>query len=101
MSTPSLTPVKNPTPRNQFRESADNISKHRKLVDSPEFVRAVHFALLEYQAMMASQTKDGNSAVACGFRNQGAIEFVGVLRTLAESESPFPPIVDRNLNHSV
>lgn len=98
-STPNLTPLKNPTPREQFRQSGDNITKHRNLVDSPEFERAVRFGLLEYQVLLAGQIRDGNSAMATGFKLQGALELMQVMRNLSETAAPQQRMLDKGLNH--
>lgn len=99
MPSPNLAPIKNPTPREQFRESGDNVTKHRNLVDSPEFNRAVHYALLEYQTLLVAQAKDGNSSMAVGFRLQGALELMGVMRNLAEPAPIIQRLAERGLNH--
>lgn len=99
MNQPNLTPVKNPSPREQFRAAVDNISKHRNLIDSPEFGRAVQFSMLEYQAMLSTQTKDGNSAMAVGYKLQGALELMAVMRNLAETPPVTPRLGEKTLNH--
>lgn len=102
--TPPLTigaqrPNFNPTPKFRFRESGDNISKHRALLEQREFDRAIDFALLQYQLEAASQVKDANGACALGYKILGVQEFVQTLKTLSEI-SPMPPRVpDQNLDH--
>jgi hypothetical protein len=100
MPSPNVAPIKNPTPRDQFREKADNISLHRTLVDSPQFERGVHFTMLEYQRMLSTQVKDGNSAAAAGYKLQGAIEIMGVLRMLAEPAPSMPKLASQSLDHN-
>jgi hypothetical protein len=83
----------NPSPKARFHESKDNISKHRDLIASREFERAIDFALLEYQRYMAQGPMDSNvnQALAGHYKQMGAVEFVHILKTLAE-EAPIPPV---------
>ena len=81
---PIQRPNTNPTPRARFQSGTNNIRDHRALLESPAFERACDFALLEYQRALADQSRDGNSAMAVGFRAMGAIEFLGILKTLGE-----------------
>ncbi len=101
MPAPNLTPIKNPSPRELFRESADNITQHRNLVDSVPFGKAVQFGLLEYQIMLANQTRDANSALAVGYKLQGAIELLSVIRNLAESPLATAKMPSQQLNHKI
>ncbi len=101
MPSPNTVPLKNPTPREQFREVNDNITQHRNMVDSPVFGRAVHTALLEYQLNVTKQIGDGASSMAGGYKLQGAIEIMGLLRMLAESAPIMPRVSSPQLNHSV
>ncbi len=101
MPVPNLTPIKNPTPRERFRESGDNISKNRNLVDSPEFQRCIDFSLLEYQVLLSRQITDGNSSMANGFKLQGALEIVNVMRNLAETAPAVQKVVNQQLDHNV
>lgn len=91
-------PITNPSPRDRFQLSGENISKHRNLVDSNEFQRAIDFAMLEYASIVAMQVKEANSAAASGLRILGAHEFVHILRNLSEkteipkSVAPIKPL---------
>lgn len=70
---------------------ASSVREHRAMIEKPEFDRAVDMAQLEYQKLLAGQVVDGNTAMSAGFRAQGAIEFIGILKTLAESvQMPAP-----------
>lgn len=96
-------PITNPTPKARFQTSKDNCSKHRTMVDSPEFQRGLDFAHLQYELEVTNQNRDFNACAASAMKLQGALEFMGVLRNLAE---PPPPVPARsnppaNLNHSV
>jgi len=99
MPTPNLTPIKSLSPREQFREHADSITKHRNLVDLPEFQRAAQYAMLEFQALLSAQVKDANSALAVGYKLQGGLELISILRNLAEPTPALPKIVNQQLNH--
>lgn len=101
MPAPNLAPIKNPTPREIFRESGDSVTKHRNLIDLPEFSRAVNFSLLEFQTLLAAQVKDGNSAMCVGFKLQGALELMTVMRNLAEPAPVLQRLVEKSLNHQV
>lgn len=91
----------NPSPKVRFREMGDSISRHKALLESRELERGLDFALLQYQVEVSSQIKEGNSAMAAGYRILGAQEFLSVFRTLtvvpltptprAEDNLTFPP----------
>jgi len=95
--------ITNPTPKTRFQASPDSVSKHRDMVASREFERAIDFALLHYQRQVTElSTENFNVAGANQFRLIGAQEFVAVLRNLSEA----PTLLDRgvsiaNLNHKV
>jgi hypothetical protein len=84
MATP---PTKNPTPKARFQESQDNVTRHLKMVDSSEFQRGIDFALLEYQKILALQCTGANEAMSIGVKLCGTLEFIGVLKQLAD-----PPV---------
>lgn len=83
--TPQQPPLANPSPRHRFQESANNVSLHRKMVDSHEFQRATDFAMLEYSASLSTQTVDFQGGAANHFKLRGALEFLQTLRVLAEA----------------
>lgn len=95
-------PNLNPPPKHRFQESADNISKHREMVESRTFERAIDFALMQYQLLLAAETQRNPGAAAfSGLKATGAVEFVDVLKNLSE----MPPIIRNdppsNLDHKV
>lgn len=93
-------PVTNPTPKARFMESNDSCSKHRTMIDSNEFQRAADFAMLEYQARIATQTEPQAAAVM-GLKVMGALEFLQTLRNLAEPAQRVIPLRPQdNLNHN-
>lgn len=88
----------NPSPKARFMQSGTRISNHRALIMSDAFEDAADAAMLQMQRAMANDIKDGNSAMAAGFRMLGAQEFLANFRLLAETpRAPSPPVRD-NLN---
>lgn len=85
--------VINFTPKARFMQSQDNISKHRKLVDTREFERGCDFALLEYQRQVTNDARDGNTAAAAALKIRGALEFLHVFRTLSEQPLRASPVI--------
>lgn len=80
------TPVSpNPSPRVRFQAIPNAITQHKALLEKPEFDRAADYALMEYNRLTAEQVRDGNSAMAMGFKLQGALEYLQTLKTLAEA----------------
>jgi len=95
------TPTFNPSPKTRFRESGDSISKHRALLESGEFQRALDYALLEYQLQAAAQVRDTNAALAFGYKMIGVQEFISTLKLLSEVPRMPTPAVTENLDHKV
>lgn len=91
----------NPSPKHRFQESKDNVEKHRNMLQSREFERAIDFALAEYQRYMAQGPLDAspNQALAGHYKQMGAVEFVHVLKTLAEPPPAITPRVIDQLDH--
>lgn len=99
--TPTPAVLSNPSPKVRFASTnpAHVLGKHREMVDSDAFQRAVDFATLQYQAMLSEQIRDGNTAATAGFKMQGVIEFMGVLRNLSETPTRSNRPTDDNLKH--
>lgn len=94
-------PNVNPTPRARFQESADNISKHRALIESREAQRAFDFAQLEYAAYLAQMVTDNpQSAAFAGLKLSGMMEFASVFKNLGEQPVRIVPARSENLDHS-
>lgn len=91
----------NPSPKARFRESTQNITAHRDMLQSPEFERALDFAALEYQLQAAARVTDGNGALALGYKLLGVQEFISTLKMLSEVPQPMPRTIDQNLDHKV
>jgi len=92
-------PNLNPSPKAQFRESGENISKHRALLESREFHRAIHYAKTQYWRQLAMATPDNNYAMAMGWKMIGVEEFLAVLMNLSESPPAPSAAVNNNLDH--
>lgn len=73
------------SPKTRFQESGDNISKHREMLQSREFERAIDWGLLQYSKMLCDEPGDLNQCASKHLRMQGAHEFVRVMFNLAES----------------
>lgn len=83
--------IANPSPKTRFQIGNGNIAAHRSMLELLAFDRGADAALLEYGKLLAGQSVDGNSAMAAGFRMQGAVEFLSFLKTLAETTVMPPP----------
>jgi hypothetical protein len=90
----------NPSPKARFQESADNQSKHRQMLDTREFQRAADYSFMEYCQQTASQIRDGNSAMAAGFRILGAAELLSTMQLLAEIPRPVSVVKSATLEES-
>lgn len=97
ITTPAIGPsqkaaqVINPSPRTRFQSKPANLTNHRSMIDSEAFERASDAALAEYCLSLADQVRDGNTALAAGFRLLGAHEAFNVLKTLADPAPIFAP----------
>ena len=85
-TTTPKSPNLNPIAKERFRQSPQNISDHRALVESRAFDRAMDFAKLQYMTELANSTHDNNAAMANGWKVRGVEEFCGVMRTLSEHQ---------------
>ncbi len=92
-------PIRNPTPKQRYMMNVTFLKDHHAILDHPGFDRACDYALLQYQRQLTSNTSDAITASAAGFRMQGAMEFLMVLKNLGDS-SPVPTRrPDDNLQH--
>ena len=95
------TVVKNPTPKNRFQETANNVQRHRDMIASPEFERAADFAMLNYTSRLAASISgDFNSMASMGLRMMGAKEFLQEMRLLAETPTATQTVPQDNLDHT-
>jgi len=80
-------PSVNPRPKQVFQQAAALMSKHRDLMQDNALNIAIDTALLEMQRRQAVVSdKDVTGAATNHFKVQGALEFVAILRNLAETE---------------
>ncbi len=92
-----MPPVRNPSPKQRFHESNDNLAKHHKLVDAPEYQRGIDYALLQFQADLAVRCGDASNAHIMGIKLSGVLEFLEVLKRLADP--PYVPPEPRHRDH--
>jgi hypothetical protein len=88
-------PQKNPSPRELFLSSAQNIDEHHRMIESAAFQRAIQAAQAHYvRAMCATAppeigTEEYQRASSTVFnRIQGMNDFVSLLLQLAELPQP-------------
>jgi hypothetical protein len=100
--------IPNPSPRTSFQESSDVVTKHRKLLDLPEFHRAIRFALLQYQRVLAESSPRElthpnymHAAAVCFNQLKGAQDFVDTLLKLSEPPAPVASKPSGELDHKI
>jgi hypothetical protein len=96
-----MVPIVNPSPAQRFRSNPTYVNQHRELIVSDPFQRAVDFGLLEYQSLLVKQNENANTALAAGFKLQGALELIQTLRMLSEVPRQPTPVKPDQLDHSV
>lgn len=103
-SKPTAPPVArlnpNASPKARFIANPRTVSDHRQMVDLDAFNRGCDAALLQYGLLLTEQCKDGQTAMANGFRVQGANEIIAILKTISESSPVTPRRATDNLDHS-
>lgn len=92
---------RNLTPRQRFQLNQKAISAHRDLVGGIAYSYAIDTALLQYQHELSNSIRDQQSAMAVGYKIQGAQELVQKLWELGVLQEPTPPMVQDNLNHKI
>jgi hypothetical protein len=100
MSEPTKAPPNfNPSPKTRFQMHGQNLSLHKDMIASKTFEVGTDAAMLHLQMKVTQQITDGNTAMAAGYRMLGALEFLGALKTLAQTDvAPTPRVLD-NLDH--
>jgi hypothetical protein len=96
------TPINvNPSPKVRFQESAQNISKHRDMIQTAEFQRACDYSLMQMQWILAQDKTDSfNAKAANQLKMDGVLEYLAIFRTLGEQPQAAPRILDTgNLAH--
>jgi hypothetical protein len=90
-------PITNPTPKQEFLESAAACKAHRELMQNPALRRSFNAALLHHQRRLTSAVEiDGNAAAAYFLKIKGAQEFLDILINLAEPATPASGKADLN-----
>lgn len=80
----------------------DNLSIHRNLMQAPELQNSLDYALMEYQSRLSGdEIANFNIAAVNHIKMSGALEFIDILKHLAESNAPSRQAVDFNLNHDL
>ena len=67
-------------------------------MQNPVLERALDYALLEYQKVVAMKTNEQLAATG-HFRILGALEFIQTMKDLAESQVEPPKVITPSLNH--
>lgn len=95
----------NPSPKWRFLQSKEFVEKHRELVDSDEFQRAVDYGLAQYlRGLVDTAPNDISSSTYMASsaslfqRVVGAHEFLSVVRNLSEVPPPPSQKVSDNLS---
>lgn len=74
------------------------VEEHRELMQSNVLQRSLDFALLEYQKQIAVRTEPQMASTG-HFRMLGALEFIQIMKDLAESTPEPTKLVTPSLNH--
>lgn len=91
------TKVVNPSPKDRYLADAVVVKNHREMFSHPTAQQAIDMALLHYTTVLATQRPDMSGAAANHFKTAGALEFVHILKTLAEPAQVASPMKDHNL----
>lgn len=84
--------VVNPSPKKRYLTNAVMVKQHREMFSSVTAQTAIDFAMLEYQHSLVNQRGDMGTAAANHYKMAGALEFVHLLKSLAEAAPlPVPP----------
>lgn len=86
----------NPSPKARYLSDATVVRRHKELTQSGIFQHAVDMALLQFQVELSQQKVDGVGAAANHFKVTGALEFVNLLKGLAETPLRMPARKDRD-----
>lgn len=82
----------NPQPKARFlAEGADVIKAHRDLMQNQNLKLAIDVALLQYQGQLSNaKPPDAASAAFSFYKVTGALEYINVLKNLAETPPAAP-----------
>ena len=87
-------PSYNISPKLRFQSSADNVSKHHKMIESPEFERACDFTIRHMAWLLSQEKTDFNGKAANQIKMDGIHEFLALFRNLGLQPQPLPTRVD-------
>lgn len=90
-------PPANPSPKQRVLSSPTTVSEIKKLLDNPAFEIASDMAMLEYQRACTRGSMDNVTAMGAGFKLQGSLEFLNLLKTIADN----PPVPSRPNNDNL
>jgi len=71
------------------------------MIASTVFQHGTDFALLQYQTLLAQNTKGPDDATIAGLKLRGANEFLEVFMMLAETPKIQAPAIVEGLDHKV
>lgn len=78
-------PNVNPTPKAEFLANPQFVKMHRDMMQQPMLTVSIQYAMLHYQRVMAeARSVDATAAATSFFKIQGALEFISLLKNLAE-----------------
>lgn len=87
------------SPKTRFLQNQKAVGKLLDITVDSSFIAAVDAAMLETMATLPMQS-DGTTAMANGFRMEGAVMFMRHLMNIAEKANLPPQVKDvPNLNH--
>jgi hypothetical protein len=92
-------PNLNPTPKQDFLKSDLKVKQHMALIERDDLDTSLNAALLQYQLMLCSGSKDANEAAARHFKMAGALEFLNVFKYLGLREVQSESKIIGQLNH--
>lgn len=75
----------NPTPKVDFQSNPKFISMHREMMQQPMLSVSLQYAQLQFEReLFSGRLPDGNTAAANAYKIQGVLEFLHILKNLAE-----------------
>jgi hypothetical protein len=92
-------PLLNASPKYRFMQNSRAVSQHRDMIASTVFQHATDFALLQYQTILAQNTKGPDDATLAGLKLRGAHEFLETLTMMAETPRMPAPTIVEGLDH--
>lgn len=78
------------SPRERFQSVAKNLVNHQEMVDAPSFDTSADIALCQYAVDLGKSVMNAETALAAGYKLQGAVRLLSTFKTLAEQPKPEP-----------